>query len=114
MRLTIFFLFLISLNIQAQENITEVFIDKAELSPSLTLLNTSNTNEGIIGGAVDNNIVDHRKFRKYKERTVHAPMNALTLSELRQLQGVDLKKIDALTEENNKVIIGTHGSESTE
>ena len=91
MRLTIFFVFIISLNIQAQESKNVVLIDKVELSPSHTLLNPTNTDESIVEEVNDKNIVDYRKSRKHKRHTVHAPMKALTLSELRRLQGQDVE-----------------------
>lgn len=111
MRLTVFFVFIISLNIQAQESKNVVLIDKVELSPSHTLLNPSNTDESIVEEVDYKNIVDHRKSRKHKKHTLHAPMKALTLSELRQLQGHGVENVDALIEENDKVIIGKQKSE---
>lgn len=96
----------------AQEYVNEVFIDAVELSPAVApLMNTINEVDGITGETEAKDIVDYRKSRKYKEHTVHVPMKALTLSELKQVQGQDLENIETSTEENNKLIIGNHESE---
>ena len=103
MRLIILFIFLISINIQAQEKVNHVYIDKVELSPSVApLLNTKNNVGSVPVKTIDIEILDVRESRKYKEHTIHPPMKALTLSEYRQLQAQALENIDVSSEDNNK------------